>query len=358
MAILPALLQARSLSSRFGNENVTWGNSTKRNLGFEANFFNNAFKTSFDIFDEKRTDILAVRNNSVGSIYGQSLPNENYGENYNKGFEIETGYNSRNRNFNYGFNLQYSHYSNKYVVRDEAASLPAYQSLIGERLGQYRGYKFIGFYQDPADIANSPKSNVGSPPIPGDLKFQDTNGDKVIDSEDRVVIGETDIPQDVVGLEPNLSYKGFSVSALFQGAFNVSSNVLPLETGRYQSFKVMQGRWQSPADNETATWPVAKPSNYSNNPSYQLSSFLLQNSSYIKLRNIEVAYQVPTSLVQKLKLQNLRLTFTGENLHTWTKFRGGLDPEIANKGASAGNLAASNIYPLSRVYNLSFNVQF
>ncbi|UKT65939.1 SusC/RagA family TonB-linked outer membrane protein [Pedobacter mucosus] len=344
--------------SQFGNPDITWENSLKRNIGFEANFFKNQLKLTADIYDEERTDITLRRTNSEPLTYGATLPIVNYGSNYNKGYESELSFNSRNANFNYGINVQYSHYQNEVITADEAVNLPGYQSLIGTRLGQYIAYKAIGFYQDAADIANSPVNNVtGNKVIPGDLKYQDTNGDGVIDVQDRVAVGGTDIPQDILGIQPTISYKGWSLSALFQGAFEVNSNVLPLESGRFQVYTPMLGRWQSPADNATASWPVAKPSNYQNNPSYSLNSFLLQNSQYVKLRNVELAYQLPAAVSRSLSVKSVRVIFTGQNLYTWTKFKGGLDPEIAN-GTTVNGVGYSSIYPLPKVYNLSINVQF
>lgn len=345
--------------SQFGNPDITWENSVKRDLGIEANFLRNQIKVTADWYDEKRTDIAVRRSNSEPLTYGNTLPIVNFGANYNKGYEMEVSYNSRNTKFNYGVNVQYSHYKNKVVINDEAYNLPAYQSLKGSRLGQWLGYKVIGFYQDNADIAASPVNNAGSTkPIPGDFKYQDTNNDGVIDVQDRVAIGNTDIPQDILGIEPTVSFKGLSLSALFQGAFNVSSNVFPLETGRYQVYSVMLGSWHSPADNGTATWPVAKPANFSGNPSYALNSFLLQNSSYVKLRNIELAYQLPSIVSKSLRVQGIRVALTGQNLYTWTKFKGGIDPEIANRAATTTSVSNPGIYPLSKVYNLSVNVQF
>lgn len=134
--------------------------------------------------------------------------------------------------------------------------------------------------------------------------------------------------------------------------------MIALETGRPQYFTYMLGRWRSPADNETATWPVIKPTDLAGgNSSYQFNSFLQQDASYTKLRNVEIAYQVPASIMKNLKVQAVRLSFTGQNLYTWTKFKG-LDPEIANKGAAAGNFGSSNVYPLSRVFQFGINVQF
>lgn len=344
--------------SQFGNPEITWENSVKRDLGVEASFFKNRLKLTADIYDEDRTDIALRRTNSAPLIYGATLPIVNYGANYNKGYELELSYNTLKKDFNYGIQIQYSHYRNKIVIADQAVNLPDYQSVLGNRLNQFYGYQVIGFYQDAADIASSPVNNAtGVKVIPGDLKYQDTNGDGAVDTQDRVAIGASDIPQGILGVEPTVSYKGFSLSALFQGAFEVNSAVIPYDPNRAQVYEPMLTRWQSPADNETAGWPVAKPTAYPNNPSYVLNSFLLQQSAYVKLRNVEVAYQLPAALSKKLGVQGVRLSATGQNLVTWTKYKGGLDPEIAN-GATAGGLSNSNIYPLSKVYNLSINVQF
>jgi hypothetical protein len=353
----PYILETEQVS-QFGNPDITWENSVKRDLGLDASLFKNRLKFTAGIYDEKRTDIALRRSNSAPLIYGATLPFVNYGENYNRGYELELSYNSLKKDFNYGIQIQYSHYRNKIVIADQAVNLPEHQSVLGNRLNQFYGYQVIGFYQDAADIAASPTNNAtGVKVIPGDLKYEDTNGDGTVDSQDRVAIGGTDIPQGILGVEPTVSYKGFSVSALFQGAFDVNSAVLPYDPGRFQVYEPMLTRWQSPADNATAGWPVAKPTGYPNNPSYVLNSFLLQKSAYVKLRNVEVAYQLPSTFSKKLGVQSARVALTGQNLVTWTKFKGGLDPEIANS-ATAGGLSNSNIYPLSKVYNLSINVQF
>lgn len=202
--------------SRFGNEEITWENSLKRNIGFEANLFSSKLRAVFDLFDERRTDILYQRNNSSLAVYGQTLPFVNYGENYNKGYEIQTGYNSTNKYFNYGFNLQYSHYENKYVILDQAASLPVYQNLIGERLGQYRGYKVIGFYQNAEDIAKSPTNRLANAVIPGDLKYQDTDGNGNIDGQDRVPIGVLIFRRIFWGLNQQSVIKAFQFPHCFR----------------------------------------------------------------------------------------------------------------------------------------------
>jgi len=343
-----AVLNPVVFHSQFGNPNVTWEKSVKRNLGFEVQTFKNKLSMTFDVFDENRYDILLGRVNSVSAIYGETLPQVNFGENKNQGFEIEINYRNTIGKFGYGFNAQFTKAKNKYVVVDEAAQLPEHQKLAGSSINQFIGYKVIGFYQDQDDIDNSPVSNVtANRVIPGDLKYMDVNGDNVIDRNDRVPIGYSDIPENVYGFSPNFSYKNFAVSVLFQGVSKVSSNVREIGGGRLNYFAPQLGRWQSPADNETATWPVMKPNSLNGNPSNELNSFLLRDASYLKLRNIEISYQLPSALTQKMRVQNFRIFANGQNLYTWTDFPG-LDPEIA----------ANTNYPLTRVFNFGLNVQF
>lgn len=333
--------------SRFGNPFVTWEKSKKKNLAVELQVFKNMFNLTAEIFSEDRYDILLGRNNSTSVIYGEQLPQINYGKNYNSGYEFSLDFKRSIGEFSYGFNVNFTHAHNKYVKIDEAPGLQAHQQLTGQSINQYLGYRAIGFYQDQEDIKNSPVSQVGTAVIPGDLKYQDMNGDGVINAQDRAPIGYTDVPEDVYGFQPSISYKGFALSALLQGAGKISSNLLNLQVGRLNYFEQMTNSWRSPADNNTAVWPVIKPSANAGNPSYELNSFIIQDASYTKLRNVELSYRFSSTFLQKLKLKELRIFANGQNLYTWTKFRG-LDPEVLR----------AQSYPIPRIFSFGANIQF
>lgn len=347
--------------SRAGNPFVTWEKSIKRNIGFETSSFNSRLSVNVDLFDEKRYDILLPRNNTAPAIYGETQPFSNYGENYNKGYEVEVNFNDKKgKDWRYGFTAQFTHAENKVVKADEPLNLAANLKQSGYAIGQFRGYKFIGFYQSVDEIAKSPASRVGSQIIPGDLKYQDTNADGIIDDQDRVAIGYADVPQNVFGIEPSLGWKAFTISALLQGASKASANVQFDGNGRNQYYEQMFDRW-TPENNINAKWPVIRTGSTGGNPSYVTNSFLLQNSSYVKLRNIEFSYQVPKSLTQKIKIENIRVYFNGQNLKTWTKFVG-LDPENAINTSILSDQSSFNnpvfSYPVTKVYNLGLNIQF
>ncbi|NID09319.1 SusC/RagA family TonB-linked outer membrane protein [Fibrivirga algicola] len=340
--------------SRAGNPGVTWEKSVKRNFGIETAFFKDRLSITADIFDERRYDILLARNNSAPVIYGESLPASNYGENYNSGYEVEFSFKDSKGDFRYGVTAQYTHAKNKIVVTDEPVNLPSYQKAAGQSIGQFRGYKVLGFYQSLEDIARSPQSKVNGAVIPGDLKYEDINNDGVIDDQDRVPIGFSNVPQNVFGIEPSFGWKGFTLSALFQGVNKVNSNVF-FSGGNYYSS--MLGRW-TPETAETATWPSIRPRNTAA-PSYSFNDFIMQDASYVKLRNVEIGYALPSSITKRLKVETLRLYVNGQNLATWTKFVG-LDPENNQNSAVASSFfaGAGNSIPVSRTINFGVNVQF
>ncbi len=340
--------------SRSGNPEVTWEKSIKRNFGVEAAFLRNRMSITADIFDEKRYDILLARNNSALVVFGESLPQSNFGENYNSGFEVEASFKDAKGHFRYGISGQYTHAKNRVVRTDEPINLPDNQKATGQAIGQFRGYKVLGFYQSLDDIAASPTSRVNGAVIPGDFKFADINGDGFIDDQDRAPIGYADVPQNVFGIEPNFGYKGFTLSALFQGVTKVNSNVF-FAGGNYYS--EMLNRW-TPENAQNATWPSIRPRTTAA-PSYSTNDYLLQDASYLKLRNVEISYAVPATFAKRLNMETIRVFLTGQNLYTWTKFVG-LDPEN-NQGSAVQSSFFSgpnNAIPVSRTFNLGANIQF
>lgn len=344
--------------SNAGTPDVTWEKSIKRNVGIESSFFKDRLSIIADLFDEKRYDILLPRNGSSPVIYGEALPFSNYGENYNKGYEVEGSFRNNTGQFNYGINLQFTHAKNEVVITDEPLNRASNLKNTGLSIGQNRGYQVIGFYQDLNDINNSPVSKVSGQVIPGDFKYADINGDNVITDQDRVPIGYSDIPQDVFGIEPHIGYKGISLTALFQGANKVSSNLIFSGDGRNQYFSRMLSRW-TPENSQDAGWPAIRPGSLGGNPSYVVNSFLLQDASYVKLRNIELSYQFPEALVRRLRVRNLRVFANGQNLVTWTKLIG-LDPESDISQSYNAQFFSRPVYsyPVTKAYNFGMNVQF
>lgn len=336
-----------------GNDKVTWETGTKRNIGMEARFLSDNLKLTVDLFDETRKDILTPTL-SGSALFGHSYPNLNKGIVYNKGYEVELDYQRVVGSVTLGLNAQLSYNKNKILENDEPDGLPFSLARKGTSVGQFFGYKTDGFFQSAADIAASPKLS-GYNPIPGDLKFKDLDGDGVITNLDQDAIGYTNTPQYIYSFSPRVSYKGFSFSALFQGVANVSSNVILNEQNNgQQMYPFMLDSW-TPATAATATWPALHARGTAS-LNYALNDFTLQNSAYLKIRNIELAWTLPKSWMSTLKLSNVRVFVQGQNIYTWTKYKFYIDPENVNTINTAFPLQA--LYPTSRIYNFGLNVQF
>lgn len=336
-----------------GNDEVTWETGTKKNIGFESRFFKDQLKFNVDVFEEDRKDILTPSLSGL-ALFGHSYPLLNKGEVHNKGYEIEFDYQGKIGQFLIGLNTQFSYAKNTIIENDEPDGLPYYQAKKGKSVGQFIGYVNDGFYKDAADIASSPKQQ-GFNPIPGDLKFKDLDGDGLITTLDQTAIGHTNTPEYVYSFSPRFSYKGFSMSVLFQGVANVSSNVILSEQNNgQQMYEFMLNSW-TPANAATATWPALH-SRGTASLNYALNDFTLQNAAYLKLRNVEMSYTLPKEWSSKLKLSNVRVFLNGTNLYTWTKFKMYLDPENLNVVNQA--FPIQSLYPTSRVYNIGVNVNF
>lgn len=342
----------------FGNPLVTWETGLKRNIGFEASFLNKKLELTIDLFDEKRKDILTERASGL-LTYGQKYPAFNIGEVNNKGYEVELKYNNRIGKLNYGITSQLSFARNTIINRDEPAGMPGHLKQQGKRVGQFFGYMSDGFYtpEDISELTNNtgklPVNTLGTP-IAGDLKYKDIDGDGRINSDDMVAIGYSRTPEYIYSISPSISYKGISLTALFQGVANISSDVILSEQNNGMvMYEHQLGRW-TPETAETASWPALH--NRGNAYiSYRLNDFILQDASYFKLRNAELSWTVPQRLINAVKISGLRVYLSGQNLVTWTKFKMYVDPENVN--LSNTDFSRQSLYPSSRIFNFGLNIQ-
>ncbi len=341
------------IHSRIGNPFITWEKSTKRNIGLESSFLNAALVLNFDLFDERRTDILLNRLSGLAA-YGEAYPSVNLGEVYNKGYEIELRHHNRIGDVEYGISAQFSHATNRIINLDEPQDRPDYQKIAGYRIGQFRGYQTDGFYQSQTDIDNYYPNSLGKP-IPGDLKYRDFNGDGVISADDIAPIGYSSVPEYTYSLEPSLNWKGMAFSVMFQGVTNVSTDLQfdQRVNAANQMYEHLLGRW-TPENAENATWPALQPAIGGNFMSYAKNDFLQTDASYLKIRNVMLSYQLPAKFNQLVGTKNFRVSLSCQNLYTWSKVLY-TDPENI-QGRSYGG-AINAVYPTSRIYNLGINVE-
>jgi TonB-linked SusC/RagA family outer membrane protein len=332
-----------------GNLDITWEKSKKTNIGVDAQFFKSKLNFTVDYFYDYRYDQLFVKND-VLKILGVDLPFTNSAITENKGFDGQISHRNTIKDFSYSVAFTFSKAKNKVIYQGEAAPRYAYLAKTGQPIGQGFGYNVLGFFQTQEEVDNYPHlANAQA----GDLKYEDVNGDGVIDQQDYRAIGKPNLPQTVLGSNFTFAYKGFSLGVLFQGSFDYSyrladQSVVPFWGNLQQS---ALGRW-TPETAANATFPrlssvLSGPSSPSN-----LSSFWLLNAYYIRLKSVELGYVLPKRWLSRVKINTARIYLSGYDLHTWANFDlYPQDPEIAS-GGSGG------VYPVQRVYNLGLQIGF
>ncbi|MES2651609.1 MAG: TonB-dependent receptor [Bacteroidota bacterium] len=339
-----------------GNLNVTWEKEKKLDIGFDLNMFNGKVKITADYFNNDRYDILTTRK-SVPLTIGVGLPPVNLGKVNNRGFDGEVSYNEKINDFSAGVRLTFSYAKNKILYQDEAQPAFPWLAGTGKPIGQYFGWHFLGFYT-PAEIADptvaKPTTAVGA----GDMKYQDLNGDRIIDDSDKGVIGKPNLPNTTYGANFNFGYKNFYLNLFFQGSYGYStrfhSETITPGNSNYQPIHL--NRW-TPETAETATFPRLGGNAVTNFPniSSNFSDFWTRDNYYLRLKTAEISYMFPVGFAKKLGVSGIRVYANGNNLLTWTNVTDlyQVDPENGNSTTTV-----ISVYPTQRIYNLGLNVAF
>lgn len=321
---------------RVGNEFVTWEKAKKANVGFDLSLFhNNAVNLTFDYFYEKRDNILTAAGSVPDYVGIDNVAPRNSGKVLNHGLEAELRIMKQvSRDFSFFANFQVTYAKNKVLENDQPTPKFDYQDLRGYEIGYDLGYKSLGYFKDQADIDNSPKQNLGLDPIPGDVKYQDTNNDGIVDVDDRVPIKCFSVPTFTGGLSLGINWKGFDFSMMFSGATGGTARLWA-----YDSSIINLQRWTE--SNKDALLPIAHTSANNN----VISDWNLMSTDYLKLRNIELGYTIPSHLLNRIKISSARVYINGQNIAVWDKmWLKDRDPESAGSGTLP--------YPLQRIFNI------
>lgn len=336
------------------NQDFTWERANNSNIGLEGTVLNNRLDFTFEYFYNKRSQMLIQKTGSTPASTGiaSKLPPVNQGEMQNKGFEFTLAYNGSTSGLTYRVGVNAGYNKNKIIYMNETTANPEYQWQTGHPIGAYLAYKSDGVFKSQADIDNESidYSAVTSKLLPGDMKFVDYNGDGKINADDKVRLDKSITPNFNYGFTANLQYKNFDLTILFQGAmgsllqFGTESG----DIGNYLKYS-HDNRWS--IDNPSGTDPrlAIRNDTYYTGGEYSVNTYYLYNKNYIRLKNLELGYNVPTSMVQRVGLRNLRLYVNGLNLFTIDKYRI-FDPETTN--------GALSYYPQSRIINTGLRLTF
>lgn len=339
-----------AVGNLLGNPNVTWERAIKQNYGFNALLFDELIEIDFDVFHEKREDIL-IRRQTIPSYVAADLPVVNMGEVENKGFEAEVTLRQNVSDFSYYVKGNVSFARNKVLYKDEVPHQWDYLYETGQPVGQPFGYIYDGFFDETMETNPEVWHPDQGPVFPGDVRYLDLNNDSLINDFDKKPIGYTENPEYIFGLNAGFNYKNFDLSSTWTAATHTSRLLVayyrePFGGQNRGLFKYMyDGRWTPDAENPV--YPRFSVNSGSNN--YKDSDLWLKDASYIRLKNVELGYTFRSEGLKSIGLNSARLYVNGYNLLTFSKLKM-IDPE--EKPNSGGN------YPLIRIYNMGLKLNF
>ena len=341
------------------NNNVTWEIATKHDLGIDLALFNDKFGLTVDYFNEYREGIYMTRN-YVSYMVGLNglAPTANVGKVSSEGFDGNFHFNQKLGEWDLTLRGNITYSKNTIEDRDEENAYYKYQLQKGYRVNQARGLIAAGMFSDYEEIRNYPTQQFGEV-MPGDLKYKDVNGDGIVDGGDVVAIGATERPNLIYGVGLSARWKSFDFNVHFQGAGKSSYCIQGPSVYAFSQKEVgnilpdlVDGRWidstisgTEATMNPNASYPRLSYGGNSNN--YRASTFWLRNGSYLRLKTLEIGYNLPQKWVNKIYSKNIRLFFIGTNLLTFSEFKL-WDPEMCSTTGAH--------YPLAKTFSFGFNI--
>ena len=329
---------------------LRWAKVTKMNIGFDYAFLGGMFAGSFDWFRDNRSDIFISGNNrSVPSYYGAAMtPDVNKGRIRNTGFEVELRFNKVLKNgMRFWANTNYTYAHNKIIEKDDPALIPNYRKAEGYSQGQISSFIDNGFIRTYDELYSSPERDANDDQVLiGDHYIVDFNGDgKVDETNDLAPYGYTGTPEHTYNATIGWEWKGFSVFAQWYGASGVTRDVGLASFVDKRLAVFDNGKWWNPADGSGKVVPPR----FASQVSYNDGTQFLFDGSYLRLKNVEVAYTWTKGWIKKLGFTSLKIYVNGNNLFLITKMP---DDREGNFTWGGGGGA----YPTVRRYNFGIKL--
>mgnify|MGYP003131972463 FL=1 len=354
--------------TRIGNPNAQWETAVTQNIGFDGTFFNGRLDVIFDWWRKDTKDLLFTVPIPLTAGSNAAAPAVNIGEMLNRGLDLlVTTRGNLSSSLTYELTVTGSTLKNEIVSLAPGLEIitsvnPAYRGIrpirnqVGQPLSTFFGYKVVGLFQSQEDV-NSHATQAGA--APGRFKYEDTDGDGVITPEDRQVLGNP-IPDFTGGVNFTVGYKGFDLSAyLYTSIGNEVWNQSKWFTDFFSTFEGaaiserLKNAW-SPS-NTNATVPIVDRSSTFSTSTVE-NSYYVEDGSYLRLQNVTLGYTLPQNLLQRWRIERLRVFASANNLFTITGYQG-LDPAVGGDADLTFGIDVGN-YPVTRGYTLGLNVSF
>ena len=361
--ILGGSLQSGYYQKGYKLSTITWEKARTWGIGLDATL-NNKINLTLDYYDRKTNGI--IMDVPVPNEFALDAYKDNVGSMVNRGVEMMLSYNNKWGDWSFGATGNAAYNLNEILDLGGVKQMNDpdngnIRRIVGERLNSYYAYKADGFFDsDQAAQAWMDKysTQVGYPFgnrkfRGGDLIYQDTNNDGKLTADDRTLIGSKD-PSVTFGLNLTAGYKGFDLSMIFTGAAGVYRIINQEVTGFFDGddshpATAWLNAWTP--ENKNAKMPRIAYSNTSPSISSQvMSSFWIQNASYVRMKNLQIGYTLPKSVVSPIGIENMRVYFSSENLFTLHKMLVNVDPEISSERASS--------FPLTQTHALGVSISF
>lgn len=349
--------QTALISTTLANPNIHWEQVAQKNIGFDATMFHSRINLSFDAYIKKTSDMLVKASIPITSGFEDtSTTYTNAGKVTNKGIEITL--HTQNLKGVLGWETLLSYTYNKNKINDLNSSTPYYINQVnnsyvtmlakGYPINVFYGYVTDGIFQNEKEVHDH-ASQVGAEP--GDIRFKDLNHDGVINDEDRTVIGNPN-PSHLFSINNSMTWRGFELSIYLQGVagnkiFNANKIDLTGMSAAYNQLTDVLSRWNGEGTSNVIPRAVYSDPNGNN----RISDRFVENGSYLRLKTISLSYNFPLQWMKIFSIESARLTLSCENVATITGYSG-FDPEVGINGIDLSS------YPVSRTFNIGFNVNF
>lgn len=336
-------LYSTAYESRLVNDQLKWATVTNYELGIDAGFLNNKLTMELSVYKKKTNDMLLYL--PLQGVIGLSAPAQNVGSVENRGFELVLGHNNRiGKDWSYNLSLNMGY--NKNEIIDMAGTDGPIDNgyggtddtqwnIEGYGVSSYYGYVADGLFRTEEELKKGPL-RTGNEKL-GDIRYKDFDDDGKITAADRKIIGNK-MPKWTGGFNFRVGYKNFELSGLLQGAFDAKRYYNgEASYAFFNNASCLNKHWDRwSEENPNGNFPRLSLTSQTN---YAFSSFWLQDASYVRLKNLTLAYTLPLEVISRIGLSFAQVYLTGENLFTISGLDKGLDPESGNsRGWSYSNV--------------------
>lgn len=331
------------------NKDITWETSTSWDLGIEMRLFSSKLSIEADYFSEQRKDILAPRNVTIPAYTGLRPPFENIGETKNSGVEVSAAYQATLGEIHLNIGGNFSHSQNKLVFNDAPEPEETYQDLQGHPIGSKLVYHAIGIYRSQSDLdryPHRPGTEIG------DLIYTDANDDGEITTADMIVMDKSLTPTTQYGILLGANYKNFELSSFWQGQSGSVLQIASFLDENVSSANYFAENAWTPETPDAKLPAIGGTKTILNGYTSYDNDFFTYNTSFLRLKNIQLAYNIPASVLKKIGIESCRIHIGGSNLITFSSFNKLKFSDVEQTVGLGYNR------PLRKLYDIGFEISF